>query len=124
MCFAMDDDGSSFSDEWEVISTSSSSSPTPKNKEVPTEITTITPGTSASPTATPTPLIPIMPGWKDEYLTSLLEAEKNSPVNQNLVEACKPNVSTTHALTHSPPPLHAPLPFDYQKPSQLTIPSP
>lgn len=29
-----------------------------------------------------------MPGWKDEYLSSLLEAEKNSPVNQELVEAC------------------------------------
>ncbi|ROW12365.1 hypothetical protein VMCG_00675 [Cytospora schulzeri] len=29
-----------------------------------------------------------MPGWKDEYLSSLLEAEKNSPVNQDLVEAC------------------------------------
>lgn len=30
-----------------------------------------------------------MPGWKDEYLSSILEAEKNSPVNQELVEACK-----------------------------------
>lgn len=29
-----------------------------------------------------------MPGWKDEYLSSLLEAERNNPVNFELVEAC------------------------------------
>lgn len=29
-----------------------------------------------------------MPGWKDEYLSSLLEAERNNPVNFDLVEAC------------------------------------
>ncbi|KAG6364966.1 hypothetical protein INS49_006571 [Diaporthe citri] len=29
-----------------------------------------------------------MPGWKDDYLSSILEAEKNSPVNQELVDAC------------------------------------
>lgn len=30
-----------------------------------------------------------MPGWKDDYLSSILEAEKSSPVNHELVEACK-----------------------------------
>jgi hypothetical protein len=30
-----------------------------------------------------------MPGWKEEYLSSILEAEKSNPVNQELVEACK-----------------------------------
>ncbi|KAF3769590.1 hypothetical protein M406DRAFT_319982 [Cryphonectria parasitica EP155] len=29
-----------------------------------------------------------MPGWKDDYLSSLLEAERNSPVNLALVDAC------------------------------------
>ncbi|KAH8783423.1 autophagy-related protein 16 [Diaporthe sp. PMI_573] len=29
-----------------------------------------------------------MPGWKEEYLSSILEAEKSNPVNQELVEAC------------------------------------
>ncbi|KAI3399898.1 hypothetical protein diail_5409 [Diaporthe ilicicola] len=29
-----------------------------------------------------------MPGWKDEYLSSILRAEKSSPVDQELVEAC------------------------------------
>lgn len=29
-----------------------------------------------------------MPGWREDYLSSLLEAEKNNPVNHELVEAC------------------------------------
>lgn len=29
-----------------------------------------------------------MPGWRDEYFSSLLEAERNNPVNIELVEAC------------------------------------
>lgn len=29
-----------------------------------------------------------MPGWKDDYLSSLMEAERNNPVNFDLVEAC------------------------------------
>lgn len=32
---------------------------------------------------------PIMPGWKDDYLTALLEAERSNPVSFDLVEACK-----------------------------------
>ncbi|KAI0879191.1 autophagy-related protein 16 [Hypoxylon argillaceum] len=29
-----------------------------------------------------------MPNWRDDYLASLQEAERNSPVNKELVEAC------------------------------------
>ncbi|QBZ59638.1 hypothetical protein PoMZ_04600 [Pyricularia oryzae] len=29
-----------------------------------------------------------LPDWRDEYLASVKEAEKNSPVNRDLVEAC------------------------------------
>lgn len=29
-----------------------------------------------------------MPGWRDEYLANLQEAERNNPVNRDLVEAC------------------------------------
>lgn len=29
-----------------------------------------------------------MPGWKDEYLTALLDAERSNPVSFDLVEAC------------------------------------
>ncbi|KAI1484693.1 autophagy protein 16 [Biscogniauxia mediterranea] len=29
-----------------------------------------------------------MPDWRDEYLTSLQEAERNNPVNKDLVDAC------------------------------------
>lgn len=36
----------------------------------------------------------IMPGWKDEYLTSLLEVERSSPVNFELVDACKLSAAT------------------------------
>lgn len=32
-----------------------------------------------------------MPGWKDDYLTALLEAERSNPVSFDLVEACKLN---------------------------------
>lgn len=44
--------------------------------------------------ARPTDVI-AMPGWKDEYLSSLMEAERNSPVNLDLVEACK---TTSHTF--------------------------
>lgn len=30
----------------------------------------------------------VMPGWKDDYLSALLEAERDSPVNLELVDAC------------------------------------
>ncbi|ROV95036.1 hypothetical protein VPNG_09458 [Cytospora leucostoma] len=76
-----DMDGSSSSDdEWEIIPTSTPSKP--KSKAVRIEVT-VPAGTSST-----SPKPSIMPGWKDEYLSSLLEAEKNSPVNQDLVEAC------------------------------------
>ncbi|KAK3333322.1 autophagy-related protein 16 [Cercophora scortea] len=29
-----------------------------------------------------------MPGWRDEYLSGILEAEKRNPVNREIVEAC------------------------------------
>ena len=29
-----------------------------------------------------------MAGWKDEYLAHLRDAEKNNPVNMEIVEAC------------------------------------
>lgn len=29
-----------------------------------------------------------MPGWKDDYLSALLEAERSNPINFDLVEAC------------------------------------
>lgn len=31
----------------------------------------------------------MMPDWRDEYLASLRESEKNSPVNKDLVDACQ-----------------------------------
>lgn len=86
---------SSSGDDWEVISTSSSLSPTPQDKEAHTKTATTTTKSITAGTLTFPPLsrptIPIMPGWKDEYLSSLLEADKNNkPVNnQVLVEACK-----------------------------------
>lgn len=75
------DGSSSGDDEWEIIPTSTPS--TPKSKAVRIEVT-VPAGTSST-----SPIPSIMPGWKDEYLSSLLETEKNSPVNQDLVEACK-----------------------------------
>lgn len=30
-----------------------------------------------------------MPGWKDDYIAALVEAEKSNPVNAELVDACK-----------------------------------
>jgi hypothetical protein len=30
-----------------------------------------------------------MPDWRDDYLASLQEAERNNPINKDLVEACK-----------------------------------
>lgn len=29
-----------------------------------------------------------MAGWKDEYLSHLRNAEKNNPVNMDIIEAC------------------------------------
>lgn len=31
-----------------------------------------------------------MPGWREEYLASIREQEKNNPVNLELVDLCKP----------------------------------
>ncbi|PKS13264.1 hypothetical protein jhhlp_000035 [Lomentospora prolificans] len=39
-----------------------------------------------------------MPGWKDEYLAGLLQAEKNNPVNMELVEACSQLVDRVASL--------------------------
>lgn len=30
-----------------------------------------------------------MPGWRDEYLASIREQEKNNPVNLELVDLCE-----------------------------------
>ncbi|PSS00998.1 autophagy protein 16-domain-containing protein [Coniella lustricola] len=30
----------------------------------------------------------VMPGWKDDYLSALLEAERDNPINLELVDAC------------------------------------
>lgn len=38
-----------------------------------------------------------MASWKDEYLVSILNAEKNNPVNAEIAEACMPTSSP-----HSP----------------------
>ncbi|KAK7742031.1 autophagy protein 16, interacts with Atg12p-Atg5p [Cytospora paraplurivora] len=73
------DGSSSGDDEWEVIPTLTPSSP--ESKAVRIEVTVPAGPSSHSPISS------IMPGWKDEYLSSLLEAEKNSPVNRDLVEA-------------------------------------
>lgn len=34
------------------------------------------------------PGVVVMPGWKDDYLSALLEAERDNPVNLELVDAC------------------------------------
>lgn len=98
-------DASSWSgddDDWEIVSTSPRPrSPSPKGKtsgseEAPAaaaEATGILVEAQASVPAAPS-VIHIrlnnnMPGWKEEYLSSILEAEKSNPVNQELVEACK-----------------------------------
>ncbi|KAI1505568.1 autophagy protein 16 [Biscogniauxia marginata] len=39
-----------------------------------------------------------MPDWRDEYLTSLQEAERNNPVNKDLVEACSQLADRVAAL--------------------------
>ncbi|KAJ0118413.1 hypothetical protein J7T55_009196 [Diaporthe amygdali] len=88
-------------DDWEIVSTSfRSRSPSPKPKTSESEAESVAAAASETigitvevptPAAPPTPLILLsfnMPGWKDEYLSSILEAERNSPVNQELVEAC------------------------------------
>lgn len=69
---------SSIDQEWELVPANNSP---PKNKLDQPAISPV----SVRP-ATPQP---IMPGWKDDYLTSLLDAERNNPVNLDLVEACK-----------------------------------
>lgn len=95
-------------DDWEIVSTSSRPrSPSPKGRHsksgteaapagaaaAAAEATaTATKAQALTPAAPPTPRTPlsnIMPGWKDEYLSSILEAERNSPVNQELVDACE-----------------------------------
>ncbi|KAI1331176.1 autophagy-related protein 16 [Xylariaceae sp. FL0255] len=39
-----------------------------------------------------------MPNWRDEYLASLQEAERNNPVNRDLVEACSQLADRVAAL--------------------------
>ncbi|KAI0549447.1 autophagy-related protein 16 [Xylaria curta] len=39
-----------------------------------------------------------MPHWRDDYLASLQEAERNSPVNKDLVEACSQLADRVAAL--------------------------
>ncbi|KAI1125027.1 autophagy-related protein 16 [Nemania abortiva] len=39
-----------------------------------------------------------MPNWRDDYLASLQEAERNSPVNKDLVEACSQLADRVAAL--------------------------
>ena len=43
----------------------------------------------------------IMAGWKDEYLAQLRIAEKNNPVNMEIVNACN-NPTTYLALSRHP----------------------
>jgi hypothetical protein len=38
-----------------------------------------------------------MPDWREGYLASLQEAERNNPVNKDLVEACKLATSPSHS---------------------------
>lgn len=61
--------------DWEVVSSPS----TPPKKP------TTRPISEVPRAATPEPT---MPGWKDEYLTALLDAERSNPVSFDLVEAC------------------------------------
>lgn len=68
---------SSDDQEWEFISSPSSS---------PQQTSTAILEASRSITSQP-----IMPGWKDDYLAALLEAERSNPVSFDLVEACKLN---------------------------------
>ncbi|CAJ2506335.1 Uu.00g004650.m01.CDS01 [Anthostomella pinea] len=39
-----------------------------------------------------------MPDWRDDYLTSLQDAERNNPVNKDLVEACSQLADRVAAL--------------------------
>lgn len=115
-------DASSWSgddDDWEIVSTSPQPrSPSPKGK---------TSGSEAAPAPAPAPAaeaigilveaqasVPAapsvihiqpsnnMPGWKEEYLSSILEAEKSNPVNQELVEACKFALRSQVSAPHLP----------------------
>ncbi|KAG8165456.1 hypothetical protein KVR01_004008 [Diaporthe batatas] len=76
-------------DDWEIVSTSSRPrSPSPTREASRSEAAPV-----QAPVAAHTPLSTVhlsynMPGWKEDYLSSILEAEKNSPVNHELVEAC------------------------------------
>ncbi|KAJ4391158.1 autophagy protein 16, interacts with Atg12p-Atg5p [Gnomoniopsis smithogilvyi] len=67
---------SSDDQEWEIVPSPSSSPKRfkPAIFEVPRAATPVSSST--------------MPGWKDEYLTALLEAERSNPVSFDLVEAC------------------------------------
>lgn len=99
-------------DDWEIVSTSSQPrSPSPKGDTSGSEAA---PGAAEAIGTTVQALVPAqtsvprllvshnMPGWKEDYLSSILEAEKNNPVNQELVEACE------FALGSQSPP-HLPL---------------
>lgn len=40
-----------------------------------------------------------MANWRDDYLASLQEAERNNPVNKDLVEACKRKPTSLPRIT-------------------------
>lgn len=87
-------------DGWEVISSHSHCNDTPsprrhlinKSKAQDGFEVAAWSGSTSSSTATvqqrQQAQEPIMPGWKDDYLSSILEAERSNPVNFDLVEAC------------------------------------
>lgn len=97
---------SSDDQEWELVSSARSPAPT---KTTP-------PSLQAARPATPPPT---MPGWKDEYLTALLDAEQSNPVSFDLVEAC--TLSVFHTLLPRPP---GPPPLSHTPASQLPLPLP
>lgn len=43
-----------------------------------------------------------MAGWKDEYLAHLRNAEKNNPVNMEIVEACIDSPQQLPSVPSSP----------------------
>lgn len=52
-----------------------------------------------------------MATWKDEYIAHIREAEKNNPVNLEIVEACISTPHTPLSTIHSPhePPQRRPV---------------
>ena len=62
------------------------------------------------------------PSWRDEYLSSLREAEKNNPVNRDLVLACRlprpasPRLKLSRGLTPAPLPSRLPAQRPHRRP--------